>query len=265
MSSTPNPWWGLRDLNGEGCGRFRLGSLNLWVFQLSREWRLAWTLEGLLAGELPEEPQVSWDDEPPPHAEIRRVAVESSEPVVGLWPRLADRSVVSRPETPLTLPAQASVDLFVSTPLWLAVESVEPKNVLLEVPTRQLTNTWFGASARDGELGYAARTRARLVLDNQRVSPFRALSKITVRNHDEGALQIERINLPVRSLALFIDKDGGLWTPSLTVESRRDGRPAEVRIEREPPPEAKGAEELCKARDPEPRNYLARAYNALIG
>ena len=266
------PWWGDHPLDSEGRARFRIGSLSLWVRKHAKEWWLARVLDPLA-------PQESEDDStepatdleaaqletPPDTARIERVAVASDGRAVRLRPQLADRSVVSRPETPLTLPPLASVDLYLSTPVWVQIETLDPTTGLLDIPTRQLSQTWFGPSTMFGEVGYAVRTRARLELHDRPIPPHRVLSKVTVHNDADASLLIERINLPARSLSLFVDRRGRLWTSSIFVARKRDGRLAEVRLEENPPAEAEDPEKLSPARDPEPRNYLARALNALIG
>ena len=262
------PWWGEKALDHEGRGRFRIGSLSLWVRKHAREWWLAQELDSLgmqESGDAAHEPS-TLPEKPPDSAKIERVAATSGGATVRLWPRLADRSVVSRPETPMSLPPRAAVDFFVTTSVWLTVESLEPSIQLLDVPTRLMSNTWFGPSSMEGELCYAVRTRARLELGDPSATPYRALSKVTVRNEGEGPLLIERINLPTRSLALFVDVRGCLWTPSITVARRRDGRLADVSFEHVPPEEAEGAQALAPAREPEQRStYLGRALTALIG
>ena len=265
-TGTPqSPWWGDHLLDDQGRASFQLGSLSLWVRKHAREWWIAYLLEGLGEREAFDGPPPDTLPETPPETtHIERVAVESGGTRVRLRPTLADRPVISRPQTPLTLPPRAVIDLFVSTPLWVQIESLEPTQRLHNLPTRLMTQTWFGPSPREGELAYAARTQARIELREDHFNPYRALSKITVRNDSAESLLIERIKLPTRSLALFVDQAGTLWTPSILVEQSRDQRLSRVRLEEGSPQEAGTVEELAPARDPESKNYLVRAWGALI-
>src|SRR5690606_5680646 len=116
------------------------------------------------------------------------------------------------------------------------------------------SDTWFGPSTREGELGYAARTNARLDLEQMRPRPSRAVTKVVVRNVGDDNLRIERLNLPVPQLSLFVNRQGLIWTNSITVERDRLGALAKVTTSRRPPEEAGNLKELTGARVHDDRN-----------
>ena len=56
--------------------------------------------------------------------------------------------------------------IYVSTPLWVRVDVHDPPQFLQEIPVIRPSDTWFGPSTREGELGYAGRTHGRLNFEN---------------------------------------------------------------------------------------------------
>lgn len=219
-SGTPDPWKPRTIATGE-TGRWRLGPLTLWVQRLHREWRLARE-----QGDDPLDPTVSFDapwPEPFPddHPSFERYASHHEDNVVELAPRLADRNVIARPDRPLHLLAGARLELYVSTPVWVAVRS--HGTTLRECPTYRPPDTWFGATTTRGEVCYASRTAARLELADVPLRPSRAVTAVTMYNGSDDALRIERFAIPVHTLELYVDGGGAFWTQSLTLEREARG------------------------------------------
>jgi hypothetical protein len=237
----------------------------LWVQRRVKEWRV-----------------VSWSDpdhlmdgvevreglgllEPPPEASVTRFATSSEGEQVVLEPALADRSVVTRPELPIFAMAGDEVALYVGSPLWVRLLVGSERRLLCEVPTFRPSDTWFGASTQEGELCYAARTSARLALEDVRLKPSRALTRVVVRNRGVDNIRIERLNLPVQRLTLFASSSGMLWTECVTVERRREDSLVRVQTSDSPPTEAGTLTRLTPPRHPHERNVVVRAISALLG
>ena len=108
--------------------------------------------------------------------------------------------------------------------------------------------------------------RARLNRDNLAAAPHLAFTRVLLRNRGDDDLLLERINLPVPELALFVGAGGALWTQTVCLERGADGKLAEVRIEDEPPAEAgPGARRLAEPRAGAAGNVFSRAMSALLG
>ncbi len=258
-------WWGDFDIPEGRMGRWGIGSLALWVEHRREDWRLAY-LE--CPGEPPSEGaavECSVEpEEPPAEATVERVVGEPSDDRLRLLPVLADRSIVARPETPLRLLPGAEASLFVSIPIWIRLELAGSSQVLLDVPARRPSDTWFGPSTRQGVLCYAVRTKARLNLENLTVLPDRAIARVCLRNLAASEILLERLNLPVDELALYADSSGNLWTQQLTVQRTEGAGEVVVDFDQQPPPEAAGAERVADARTPARRGLL-RALSGLLG
>lgn len=258
------PWGREIEIPTEEWRHWRVGPLTLWTQRLASEWRLAWqessetrpdTLQAI--EEAPEAP--------PDTASVERVASHRLGELLIASPRLADRSVVVRPETRFRLAPEGEVELYIGTPLWVHLETSEPRHQLLDIPTRRPSDTWFGPSTTAGELCYAERTAARLNRDNLPAVPHLAITRVLLRNRADDDLLLERINLPVPNLALFADAADQLWTQAVRVDRGAAGQLAEVRIDDQPPAEAGPARRLAAPRTAADRGVISRALSALLG
>jgi len=257
-------WWGEVEIPEGRGGRWRIGPLTLWAEHREQEWRLAYredaeAAEDLLEVDCPCTPETPDDD-----AGVVRVAMRQVDGRLKLTPSLADRSIVARPETPFRLLAGGEVSLYVGTPVWLRVEIPEPRAALLDLPTRRLSDTWFGPNTFDGELCYAVHTAARLQLANLAPVPDCAITEVRLRNLADTVL-VERLNLPVHHFATFADGRGRLWTQAMTIERKQDGKLGEIVFDDGPPSLAGRCERIAEPRTGGHRSSLLRALTGLLG
>ncbi len=211
--------------------RWAVGPLDLFIGRRSGEWELALKHEddplstrlepAALVGELP------------PDLDGLRCATTSSSSGYELVPRLADRALVVRPEKPFHVLPNESADLFVSTPVWIVVRTVDGDD-LMEAPTTPLRETWFGTTTQSGSLCYSIRTKARRSADALPRCPHRASTKIRIENGANDLLRFERIRLPVDELGVFQSRSA-LWTHSLVVRRSGDSSGLDVHLDREEP------------------------------
>ncbi|GAA6170550.1 hypothetical protein NBRC116592_02200 [Colwellia sp. KU-HH00111] len=163
--------------------------------------------------------------------ELSRHIVNSNTNTLEIKPSLADRTVVCRPKSPITLVPQASVIIYLSTPVWVTIGVTDSKYRLLkEVATQQLSDTWFGSSTREGELCYASQTLGRLDSANLPYRMQRAITPLLIENKADNDLVFERIALPVPSLSLYMTKSGQLCTQNVTLVRENDGDFAKLKL-----------------------------------
>lgn len=257
------PWWGPWELPRGRTGQWRIGPLTLRLIHLEGEWRahvergsdpVDPTLE--MTVPLAEEPEL-------PAAQVTRFALATRSGAVALRPALADRPVVVRPDMPFTLLPHEETRLFLTTPVWVQVHA-DGERLLLDVPAYRPSDTWLGPNTREGVLGYAGRTLARLSMDGLQIRPARAATVVRLRNDGADSMRVDRFSLPVPHLPLFADAEHRLWTPHVTVERRADGALAGFDVGREPPPEAGDTVEVAAPRARADRNFLFRAFSALL-
>lgn len=163
-----------------------------------------------------------------------RFLLSDTDPALRVAPQLADRTVVVRPTMPTELPPKQCATLFISTVLWARVTVGE--QTLTELPGVRLSDTWFGADTRRGELCYASQTRALLSLENIQYSAMRAITPITIDNQGDDNVRLERINVPVPNLTLYCDGER-FWTSGVRILREKNLATANVQIEASPRPD----------------------------
>lgn len=258
------PWWGEFEFVEGELGYWCIGPLCLWARRRAREWRFTHQTVGDGMSEALDI-QLPARCEPPETARIERFASVAIQSPLTLAPMLGDRPIVTRPETPFHLPPEQQVDLYVSTPLWVKVNVPGIETPLLEIPTVRPSDTWFGTT-RQGELCYAVPIKARIHIEQVAFRPHRAITQIRIINHAEDDLLLERLNLPVPNLSLYLDDLNRFWTETVSVERMASGVLAEVRLGKGPPQDiASEAKKMAGPRFEMSQNVLTRALHALLG
>lgn len=201
-----DPWAPIAVPEGQSVVR-EFGPLQLTISHGRGQWWLERDRDGL---EVPASPR------PPERPDRVRFVAEDDVDALVPTPALADRSIVARPEDPLSVVARSQVTLIVSTPLWVVLHTEGGRKVT-EVPTILLKDTWFGPDTRNGELCYAARTAAKQFSPDVSRSPLRAYTRVRIRNDSNKPFDVRRVKIPTPLLALYSDEEGGFYTPDLEV------------------------------------------------
>lgn len=199
-----------------------------------------------------------------PDAQPCRFVFRHTTPWLQLRPRLADRSVVARPLTPLFVPAGQETTFYVTTPIWLAacVEGVVAP--LIDIPVVIPRDSWFGPSPSRGELCYATQVTGRTDLAQLLPRPFRAVTPVRVANHGTTALPIERINIPTPYLPVYGAESGRLWTPALAVTRPAGSSLLQAHIESGISTQAGHVTQLSPARRASDEHALIRVFDTFF-
>jgi hypothetical protein len=261
-------WWGTFDIPEGRAGRFRIGPIDLWAERRRAEWRI-----GFDRSTDPYDSTMSIDVPCQPidlltMKHVFRYAVGASDIRLTVSARLADRAVVSRPETPVVIPPGEETILYVGSPVWIALASGSaPGKPLLEIPAHRPPDTWFGPTNLEGELCYASRGFWRTEAEELIFRPHRAATRVSIQNEAPTALLAERINLPVPRLRLWCSKEGRLWTDDLTFVRTADDEFATLRLDSKAHTnfQAEGARKLADPRIAATSNIVLRAFNSLFG
>jgi hypothetical protein len=263
MTGTDRHWWGEPELELGQAARWRIGPLSLYAHRLEHEWRV-------VAERGPDPFTTALEVEHPfpvalipPAKDALRLAFKAAPARLFLSPAMADRSLVLRPEGAVLIPPNESVQLFVSTPLWLRLRFGAKDGPEHELPIYRPSDTWFGARTTEGELCYASRTHALLVLEDVIRRPHRAITAVTVKNRCEEPLRLDRLKLPVRHLTLFAGHDDSLWTEGVTLDRDSPDEVASMRVEAAPPHAAGAVTKLSEPRERAGGNVVFRAFEAL--
>lgn len=215
-------WWGGFEFRA-GSGRaWDMAGLRLAIRREPQEWqfhlrRTAAQSEDNHGWRQDDGPDGGPGDDTDPGAARCRFVFERTTPWLQLLPRLADRSVVVRPVTPLFVPAGQETTFYVTTPLWVAAYAEGVEQPLIDIPVVIPRDTWFGPSPSRGEVGYATQVTGRTALAQLLPRPFRAVTPVHIANHGASAMPVERINIPAPFLPVYGAESGRLWTPALRI------------------------------------------------
>ena len=247
-------WWGDFELEKGEVARWKVGPATVWIQRLGNEW--------LMYREQDEDPirmaaeaacPVEGDELPPEEVQsdpAARFSFHRTNEKIHVGPAAADRPVVARPHEPFYVSAGEQITLFLSTPVWIRIESQDPRTLLCEFPSYRMSDTWFGPSTLEGELCYAILTKARMHIEDMTRRPSRIITPLTVRSKSSVPVLVERIRVPLASLPLFASEDGALWTPAVTFELDASGTRIKFDVENRPPAIEPDAKLLAPPRTP---------------
>ena len=258
------PWWTEFQLDAKKGIRLRLGSLELLIFRSEREWQIAHEVDRQDQGDRDDWHQERLSNLPPDSPNLERFATGIGGGEVRIEPYLADRSVVARPHIPLhVLPGQET-KIYVSSPVWVKITVGDPARVLSELPTRRLSDTWLGASTREGEAGYGLKTYASSGVDEVQIKSYRVVTPVVIRNRAEDLLLVDRMNLPAPYLSIYHSAKNELWTETVTLSHRARLGMAALDLTGGPPSEAGQLTRLTKPRRTIEESRLIRAFGNIL-
>ncbi len=258
-------WWGCFDVAVGQTGRWDVGPFSLSITHMQAEWQVQYR-EADNDDEILNDWKVHNPGEPlDAGANVARFLSGRASSGVELRPALADRALVVRPVNPLYLPTDERVNLFVSSPLWITASVAQGNVQLLDVPIQRPSDTWFGPSTWEGDLCYAARTRARLNLEALPPRPHRAITGVRIHNKGKQTMLLERLTLPMTHLTLYSDADGMLWTNDLRIAVEDRPSIAELRIKKGNPLGNMALKRVADPRDAVEDHVLQRALHAIFG
>ncbi|MFT5286977.1 MAG: hypothetical protein ACI8TQ_003152 [Planctomycetota bacterium] len=262
LPSTHSKWWGKFEFDQGETGRWRIGALDLWVSRTALDWRYGMSrsddaLDDSLLVEVPL-PDADADELP---EEVGRFGFARTEGTIELLPVLADRPIVARPAVPFFVPPGQSIELYVSSPLWIRLSEGDIE--LAELACTRPSDTWFGTNTR-GVLSYALRSRLRRRLEDVSRLPNRAISCIEVENASDSRLALERFCLPAPQLSLFAATSGLLWTEHVRVRYDDDGDLSKVELGKGPPRMAGTASLISAPRASQGRSFASVVFGGLF-
>ncbi|MBF0274099.1 MAG: hypothetical protein HQK84_02590, partial [Nitrospinae bacterium] len=228
-------WWGNFHFDINQCAQWEIGTLRVWVLRKEFEWRIGYENDETLNENTVEVMKSSKEIHLEEFPNIKRYVFKKTDENLQILPKLADRSVVTKPITPFYIAPNEETVVFVSSPLWVSIKQNDTKTFTEEFPIERPSDTWFGPDTLKGEVCYASQTSCRLYLDDFPYLPDRAITPLTIKNVANTPLLIERINLPVKYLSLYKTENGYLWTQALNMKCEDDGTTVSIKISKHLP------------------------------
>lgn len=258
-------WWGQFEIPIHSSAQWQIESLSFAIHHLEKEWQISYQREDLVEALFHKVHFASAEVDESQYSSATRHVFKKSSSLLELRPQLADRTVVTRPVTPISLAPGEEITLYISTPLWVQFEIAGKRDSMMdEFPINRPSDTWFGRSTREGELCYASQTTGRVNLDKLQVRPSRAITPLNVINHAEDKLLLERVALPVPLLSLYGTAEGLLWTQPATLIREDDGGLAELKLGKDAPKEARDAFRVNHPRQQPVKGMLVRAFSSIF-
>jgi hypothetical protein len=212
-------WWGTFNLQEDQPRFWEISGLQLAIERQPREWRITSTS----SDDLEKNNILVGAEKSPAFAngltDYKRFIFHQTSSTLTLTPVLADRPQVSHADSPFYLPPNQEATIYVSSPVWVRIETGNPKHTLIEIPVLRQSDTWHGPNTLEGELCYASRTFCRTDLENLPIRSHRVITPVVIFNHAKSPLLIEQLSLPLPYLSIFVDKNGGLWTEELVIKN----------------------------------------------
>lgn len=258
-------WWDELSVDSDHGVRCSLGALTLILFRTGTEWQIGYErLDGPELDLRDDWSEESITDVPEEFPNLERFVAEDGRSSARFLPRVADRSVVARPRMPLhVLPGQTT-KVYLSAPVWVELLVAGGSESLWEIPTRRLSNTWFGPSTREGEVAYALKTQARSRLEEVPQRSYRAITAVAIRNQASDVLLVDRVNLPIPYLSIYATPRGKLWTEAITLLREEGSSMAALDVSSGAPPEAVDARRLSEPRLIATESLVVRAFSTLL-
>ena len=260
----PANWWGEFELHRGATAEWRIATLDVTVSRLAHE-----ILVSSHQAETAEDAS-GWEFHLLDHefeagdlSQVSRFAFQDAPERLLVLPALADRPVVSRPYSPMTVLPGELVTIYVGTPLWFTLAAGGPAVTFFEVPILRLSDTWFGPSTMEGETCYSSRTYARLNIENLPPEAEWATTEIQIHNNSADPLPINKLKLPVPYLSLYGTPDGRLWTEDVTMVRAAGESKAHFSIEKDPAALPANAVHVAAPRRQAPKSMLISAFSTL--
>lgn len=257
------PWWGDFHLKPHQALQWRIGPSILTACRTETEWRFHHAQNGH-GEEDGAELAIAVPAVLDAARTRRRILLHRTAPRLTLTPRPADRPVVAQPHSGFTIPPRLQVSVFITTPLWVQLSVEGVAGPVLDLPLWRPSDTWFGASTREGELCYSISTRARSRIEERSTRPHQAVTPVLIHNDTSEPLIIDRLSLPTPHLALYADRGAELWTQAVRLRSRPGQPTADLELGSGAPEQAVDPEPVSGPRCGDGQALVVRAWSSLF-
>lgn len=216
------PWWGKINCPINHCQVWDFGTILIDLRRKDYEWQIRYQHSEINVADERNQVEHTATESDLDDSNLQRFVFSRSAQSLSMAPLLPDRNLVAKPISCIHLIPSEQITLYVSVALWLQFNNGD--FTLFEIPIRELSDTWFGPSQRQGELCYSSRTHALVNKETLTIKPHRAIVPVTIVNQSDENLKIEKINLPVPFLTLYSDQCGQFWTTPVDFTRLKNGQ-----------------------------------------
>lgn len=208
-------WWGDFDFAMDAIKRWKFGDRFIAIQRSAHEWTV-WDNTTSQEESVPITVEDIVETETFEGVDFSRYVVSESKNILMIEPSLADRAMIVRPNKPFSVLPQQEITVYVSTPVWMTILLKNSDVPMADIPFWRPSDSWFGKNTMHGDICYSKYTEAKLNDDVLEIKPHRAKTMVTIKNALNEPLKIERLNLPVPALKLYVTSDG-FWTDQVSI------------------------------------------------
>jgi hypothetical protein len=257
-------WWGGITLSLNEYKAWQIGERMIVVQRQKCEWRI-WNIESKNENTHPLELVTPSNTDFLSRPPTQRFLVKRTESSITVMPKLADRAMVIRPSSVISILPDQSSYLYVSTQLWIAFALTQNSKPMFDVPLWMPSDSWFGESNMEGEICYAKYSEANVDLSSLKKRSHRVFTCIQIINEHEETLHIKRIKMPMPLLDLYVDDEGQFWSDSICLTHNEDHNKPSFEINRlHKSKDISAYKRLSPARKPSDSNLFLRSIKSLI-
>jgi hypothetical protein len=236
MGITSRRWWGTYQVEAGQSRFWRVGNVVICVDRFMDEWHVAGCPVGKINGLKDEDQDGGLLSIPFEDLSFKTFTFKTQAEIT-LKPVLPNMPLASELEQHLYIPGGESILLYVSSPVWVRIETGDKTKIILdEIPTYALSETWVSHknNTMDGEVCYSGHTHCSPHLKDVPSGPDRIISPLLITNKAEDTLILEKISVPLPYLSVYSDAENFLWTEQLYVNRESNENP-EVEFAKGPP------------------------------
>lgn len=208
-------FWSARRITDSKVTLARLGPLRLWLARAGKEWGFSFEhgeeTDVLDIAQVPE-------DVVPDNLDWVKAAFTEAPPEFLLKPAVPDRPLVVKPSHPVLLPDKetAAFHILVPVSVKICVTNGRREVVLGTVPSRELSDTWFGIPT-EGELCYALPRYAERELEATNPGPNHLVCLVEIHNRSGHDLQFEKLCFRPRHAGIYCGSRH-LWSSRVLIQ-----------------------------------------------
>jgi hypothetical protein len=263
MMTTNKQWWGEFEFTLDETKCWRIDERLIAIRRTTHEWTI-WNKETESELHTPivinkPEPTESFDN-----VDYRRYVLGSTSEQIIIEPSLADRAMIARPSKPLVVLPGEEIKVFISTPLWMTILVPQREVPIADIPFWRPSDSWFGPSTITGDLCYSKYTDAKIDEQQLEKTSHRASTEVTLKNDLEEPLHIERINLPMPALKLYINDEGEFWTDRVFILQKLEHSKSVSRIRQLPPDNMATMRQVSESRELSKKTSFSLSIKSLV-
>jgi hypothetical protein len=221
-------FWSARRIGENRVSLARIGPLRLWLSRTDEEWAFACEYGEL--SDIQDIAQVPLDVIPE-GLDWTRTAFTSAPREVRFQPAVPNRPLVVKPEHPVVIPIGQMGQFYFLMPVFIKIV-VEEKGKEVElgtVPSRQLSDTWFGHPTA-GEFCYSLPFAAERDISVLNPFPHHVLCPIQIKNSSEESLVFEKLCFRPNYVALYCG-NRHLWSSKVGIKYEGSFKGTSIRYE----------------------------------